>query len=40
MAHEMMDVVRLELVQDGYGNGAVCERGKERDGPLRAVLAA
>ena len=34
---DIMDLLRIELVQDGYGDGAVGERGEEGHGPLAGV---
>ena len=36
---DIMDLFGIELMQDGYGNGTVGERGQECNSPLRGVAA-
>ena len=40
MCDEVVYVVALEVMEDGYGHGAVREARQGRDGPLRRVAAA
>ena len=36
---DIVDLLRIELMQDGYGDGAVGEGGEEGDGPLAGVAS-
>ena len=40
MVHDVVNLLRHELMEDRHGNSSVGERGKEGHGPLAAVAAA